>query len=166
MADCILTQARLKELLHYDPDTGVFTNIKARQNVRVGSVTGCVSTTTGYVGIKVDCRKYQAHRLAWLYVHGSFPPEQLDHINRVRTDNRLCNLRLATSIENGQNRSMPRNNTSGHVGVSWSKAKRKWLAEIMLDGKNIRLGLFTDKDQAVKARLEAKSKHHQFHSWD
>lgn len=92
----MLTQARLKELFHYDKETGAFTHIKARRGVRVGKILGCLANN-GYLVIRADGKLYLAHRLAWMYVHGAFPPDQLDHINRMRTDNRLCNLRLATN---------------------------------------------------------------------
>jgi HNH endonuclease len=96
MADGIITRTRLKEFLHYDPETGVFTwLVKPCRNILAGSIAGNVMNE-GYVMVKIDRKNYKAHRLAWLYVHGTFPPDQLDHINRGRADNRLCNLRLST----------------------------------------------------------------------
>ena len=130
-----LTQARLKELLHYDPENGVFTHIKARRGLRSGSLAGGIDKAEGYLQIMVDGKRYQAHRLAWLYVHGDFPPNDIDHISRVRDDNRICNLRLATRSENMQNLSLRSTNTSGHTGVVWCKNTEKWRALIMLNGK-------------------------------
>jgi hypothetical protein len=99
------TQSRLLELLDYDKDSGNFTWIKSpRRGVAPGSIAG-TPTTKGYRHIMIDRRRYFAHRLAWLYVYGEDPGDlQLDHINRVRSDNRIDNLRLATQSENGLNR--------------------------------------------------------------
>lgn len=161
MADNILTQERLQELLHYDQDTGVFTHIKARPGVRFGSVAGHVHHT-GYLQIKFDRKLYRAHRLAWLYVHGEFPLNDLDHINRVRSDNRIGNLRLATRAENLQNQSMRSTNTSGHVGVSWFKRDQKWRAQIAVNYKVINLGYFTDLSEAIAARQAAELHFHTY----
>lgn len=157
----MLTQARIRELLHYCPESGVFTNIKARKKVVVGSVAGYLNNH-GYVVIMVDGKQYRAHRLAWLYIHGTFPPNQIDHINMVKTDNRICNLRMATHSENQQNRPIQCNNTSGHIGVSWHKRDQKWMAYIKRDGKSIFLGRFKYINEAIAARNAAKQKHHHF----
>lgn len=156
----MLTQERLKELLHYCPDMGVFTWRIAVGRVRVGSVAGNVSK--GYVQISVDNKNYLAHRLAWLYIHGEFPPRQLDHINRVRADNRICNLRLATNAENHQNLSLSRRNTSGHIGVRWFKQRKKWHAQIKINRKQLHIGYFTDLSEAIAARKSAELKFHTF----
>ena len=161
MAEPILTQPRLKELLHYNPETGIFTWRIAAGCVRVGSVAGSVGNR-GYLQIRIDCKLYQAHRLAWLYVHGEFPPNDLDHINRVRSDNRIGNLRLSTRAENLQNQSMRSNNTSGHVGVSWYKRDQKWMAQIKINYKTINLGFFTDLTEAISAYASAKAQFHTF----
>ena len=91
-----LTAARLRKMLHYDPETGVFTRLWT------GNVTGCPDAK-GYLRIAADGRSYRAHRLAVLYMTGAWPSEQIDHINQVRTDNRWSNLRPATNGENGAN---------------------------------------------------------------
>ena len=159
----MLTQEKLKELLHYCPDTGVFTWLmKPCSNVRAGSVAGTVNKINGYATIKVNRKIYLAHRLAWLYIHGTFPPNDIDHINRVKSDNRLCNLRMATHAENMQNTSMYRNNTSGHVGVSWHKATQKWIACITLSKKQIHIGIFHSLEEAIAARKAAEPQYHQF----
>jgi hypothetical protein len=100
----ILSQARLHELLHYDPETGVFTWKKHRgRRAVVGSVAGRYHPS-GHRVIRVDITSYYAHRLAWIYVHGSIPDGLvIDHINNVRDDNRLVNLRPATYQLNAQN---------------------------------------------------------------
>lgn len=161
MDDCTRLQVRLKELLHYDPDTGVFTNIKARKGIRVGDVSG-TTDRHGYKVIYIDRRQYKAHRLAWLYVNGEFPPEQIDHINRDREDNRICNLRCATRTENNQNLSVSSRNTSGHIGVSWCARLQKWHARIMANRKYIHIGYFNEIVDAIAARESAKRQYHTF----
>ena len=153
----MITQKELKELLHYDPETGVFMWVVLRQGVRNGGVAGSMSY--GYIRIKVKGRSYQAHRLAWLSIHGKWPKEQIDHINHIRDDNRIENLREATNQENQRNASMKKNNKSGITGVYWYKRDNKWLAYIMTGGKLINLGYFTDKFEAICARKSAEKKY-------
>lgn len=158
----MVTQSELQELLHYDPNTGVFTNIKARAGVRFGATAGCLNKGTGYWGICVNNKIYPAHRLAWLYMHGQFPSDEIDHINRVRNDNRICNLRLATRLENMQNQTVRSTNTSGCIGVFWNKAKQKWVAQIGINYKLIHIGYFSDLDEATAARKAAERKYQPF----
>lgn len=161
----MVTQERLKELLEYDPGTGVFTWRVDRGSAKTNSVAGC-GDGYGYLRIRVDGRAYKAHRLAWLYVHGEFPPDQLDHVNRVRTDNRISNLRPATHAENKQNYSKRRNNTSGVTGVYWHKRSGKWRTEIMLNRRIFCLGYYNTIEEAAAARAAAKAKLHTFHPED
>lgn len=148
MATEILTQARLKELLHYDPETGVFTNRVTRNGrAKIGAASGYVNTL-GYVVVQLLGCKYHAHRLAWLYTHGVWPSNQIDHINRNPTDNRLCNLRDVTASENVHNTSHSLRNTSGVRNVVWHKRDKKWQAQIMVNNKYKYLGQFKDLAQA------------------
>jgi hypothetical protein len=158
-----LTQARLKELLHYDPETGVFTRLIGCGGVRAGTVAGYVGNC-GYACIKVDWIEYRAHRLAFLYITGSWPPEEVDHINGLKTDNRWMNLRPATSQENKHNNGRPqRDNKSGYLGVRWHKHAKKFQAQIKLDRRNYHLGYFDDPAEAAAAHLAAKDKMHPTH---
>lgn len=162
----MLTQERLKELLDYDPGTGVFSWIVDRGGTaKAGSVAGRLNGNT-YLQIMVDGKRYCAHRLAWLYVHGEFPPDQLDHINRIRTDNRISNLRPATGTENNQNCSKRSDNTSGVIGVGWHKKCGKWVAHIRLNGRRKHLGLYDTIEEAAAARASAKAELHTFHPED
>jgi hypothetical protein len=94
-----LTAERLREILGYDPETGLFTRLVRTGRIRAGEVAG-TAHSRGYRSIVIDGRVYLSHRLAWLYVHGEWPPEQIDHINRNRADNRLVNLRAAKQSQN------------------------------------------------------------------
>lgn len=101
-----LTHARLLELLHYDPDFGEFRNRVRRGQIGLAGFRTASEHGRGYRTLKVDGRKYLAHRLAWFYVHGEWPPRglEIDHVNRVRDDNRISNLRVVTRSENNRNR--------------------------------------------------------------
>lgn len=158
----MITKKRLEEVLSYDPRTGVFINITNRGKTKKGSIAG-TKHHKGYIIIAIDGKTHRAHRLAWLYVYGKFPEKYLDHINEVKDDNRIVNLRLATNQENQHNISNPRvSNTSGYVGVSWHKRYDKWIARIKINGKKKHLGYFDTAEQASKAYLEAKRKLHPF----
>jgi len=159
----MITQERLKELLHYDQDIGVFVRkVRTANRVRVGDKAGCIQALPNgksYSRISIDGNLHYAHRLAWLWNHGELPPHEIDHINGDGTDNRLCNLRSATSSENSRNRRLHSNNASGTCGVYWYEPSRKWVARIMVDSKLLHLGYFEDIDDAIAARKEAEIEH-------
>jgi hypothetical protein len=158
-----LTAERLREVLSYDPDTGVFTRkVRTAQSVRVGDVAG-TRHICGYWQINVFGALYLAHRLAWLYTNGEWPAAEIDHINGNRLDNRICNLRAATRHENGSNLRKPKStNTSGYLGVTWSKQRRKWAAQITVNRKGRVIGFFEDPAEAGAAYLQAKRELHGF----
>ena len=156
----MLTQSRLKELLNYDPDTGVFAwLVKPSKRVNVGAIAGCVMVI-GYREIGIDGKSYYAHRLAFLYMTGAWPIDQLDHRNGIRDDNRWDNLREATNAENCQNQVMPCTNKSGFMGVS--RFRNKWRARIKIAGREKHLGFFDAPEDARAAYLAAKVEHHAF----
>lgn len=154
----MLTASRLREVLNYDPETGVF-RWKMRRKLRVGTIAG-TDHIKGYRSIVIDREFYLAHRLAWLYVHGEWPTEQIDHINLDKKDNRIANLRLATNAQNHANKPLQSNNTSGVKGVVWDKARSKWIAQIKVGGKNIHCGRYVDFDEACAVRAEAMQQYH------
>lgn len=155
----VITYDRLVQVLNYDPETGIFTWRKSLSPYApIGRVSGTLKMR-GYVGIRVDKKDYLAHRLAWLYVYGYLPENPIDHINRVKDDNRITNLREVSATCNMRNRGVTRNNTSGVVGVRWRKDKKIWLAYIKVDGKLFELGSYKDKGDAVQARWEAEVKY-------
>lgn len=147
-----ITPERLRQVLNYNPETGVFTwKIKLCQKTVVGAVAGTLHPF-GYVYIKVEKKKYRAHRLAWLYMYGQMPPEQVDHINRVRNDNSILNLRLASQRQNMQNAGEFKHNTSGAKGVGWYKRVGLWRASISCNKKHIHIGYYKRFEDAKLAR--------------
>lgn len=155
-AEAALSHERLTQLLHYDPETGVFRWRKSRGGYRAGSVAGC--KTQGRIVIRVDRRSYLAHRLAFLYMVGAWPPEDVDHINGIGEDNRWVNLRAANNSQNSANRKSA--NPSGLKGASWNKSKRKWEAHITKNYKRHYLGLFPTPEEAHMAYCEAADRLH------
>lgn len=158
----MLTAERLRELIHYDPETGVFRRKVALSNVStVGGVAG--NYTKGYWELSVDGNRYAAHRLAWFYVYGRWPSGQIDHINGIPDDNRIANLRDATPTENCYNKGPTRRSTSGVKGVSWDRKKRKWRAQCTVSGKQYHQGYFKNlADAESAARLFREINHGQF----
>ncbi len=158
----------LREILKYDPETGVLTwrvrgvawFVKDEQaeawNARyAGKPAFVVFDTRGYLNGKIFSHRYFAHRVIWALVHGVWP-ERVDHISGVRTDNRIANLRNVSGVENDRNRKRPITNTSGVIGVVWHKGKQRWVAQIGVDNRMIFIGQFADFEEAVAARKAAE----------
>ena len=155
----ILTQKQLKEELCYDPETGIFTWAK---DVGWKRYRGCVAgriSQDGYRKISVHKKSYNASRLVWLYMEGYFPENDMDHKNRIRSDDRFCNLRHVSRSCNIRNSTVKWNNKSGITGVSWTKKTRRWRVQISLPNKRLHLGYFSSKKDAVRARWEAEVEH-------
>ena len=155
----MLTQARLKELLSYDPDTGHFAWRTKHGKVRPGDVAGCPDKR-GYLLIGIDRKLYKAHRLAWLYVYGAWPTKALDHIDGCTAHNAIANLREVTQSENMQNIAARKNSVSGHKGVSWDKARKAWVARIKIAYAPRHLGRFACVDEAIAAYKAAAAIFH------
>lgn len=159
----MLTQERLKELLHYDETTGLFTWRVARKGVISGAVAG-TWRPDGYRVIRIDGCLYLAHRLAWLYFYGELPPAEIDHISGRKHDNSIGNLRPATRSENMLNVHIQSNNTSGFKGVHWHRGKTKWQAMAGLNGVRHHLGYFPTAEQASEAyQAFARQNHGKFY---
>lgn len=157
-----LTQDILKEYVSYSEDTGLFERIKCAHPTKwAGKAIGHVDHY-GYVVIRLpDGKIYKAHRLAWLYVHGRLPPNDLDHINGIPSDNRICNLRDATRSENRQNiRQGAKNSSHGFLGVSVHK--NRWQASITVNGVSRTIGSFKTPELAHAAYIQAKREMHPF----
>ena len=152
-----ITQEELKEVLNYCPLTGVFTwKKKTCHKVIAGAVAGS-KQTNGYACIRIKRKLYLTHRLVFLYMSGYLPVLDVDHINGARTDNRWINLREVTRQDNLRNAAKPSTNTSGVIGVGWSKQHQKWTARISINNKTQYLGIFTNFDEAVQARAAANN---------
>lgn len=148
---------RARELLGYDPETGVLVWLVDRPGgKRAGMEAGSKNAPRGYRSVGIDGKLYLAHRLAWLLTHGVWPADEIDHINRDGLDNRLRNLRQAIHGENVLNKSMRSDNTSGVSGVSQHKRTGKWQAQIAFSGRLHYLGLFKDFASAVAVRKAAE----------
>lgn len=155
----MITQEELKKYLHYDPDTGIFTWLKPTSfRVKFDQVAGW--DTHGHIGIRILGVSYLAHRLAWLYQTGEWPSVQIDHINGNKKDNKFSNLRLATNTENNVNKGVSKQNKSGYKGVSWVKAKQKWVATCRANGIQNFIGYFENKYDAAKAYMAFAKVHH------
>lgn len=146
-----LTQSKLKNLLHYDPDTGVFTwKNPAGTKTKPGDIAGCASKHLGYRYITVLNKRRLAHRLAWVYMTGRWPEDQIDHINGERDDNRWVNLREADQSQQCGNSALRSDNKAGARGVYWCKEKRKWAVDLQYQGRRYRLGRYTDFEEATE----------------
>lgn len=153
-----ITQEKLKKRLSYDAKTGKFIwRESTNSSIAIGSSAGSESVR-GYTVIGIDGAGYRAHRLAWLYVHGEWPESEIDHINHIKSDNRIDNLRVVSRDENNRNRSKSKNNTWGVTGVYWRKDFNRWTASISSNNKQQHLGLFQDKFEAICARKSAEAK--------
>lgn len=148
----------LKELLNYNPDTGNFNWLCSRSGVHASKSFAGGKTAGGYLKICINGDSFCIHRLAWFYVYGYWP-DQIDHINGIRDDNRIVNLRDVSSGDNGKNSSIPSHNTSGVLGVCWHKHTGRWRAQIQVEGKVIHLGCFDYFNDAVISRQEANIKY-------
>lgn len=163
-------QATILRYIRYEPDTGKLFWLE-RDNAHARSVfetyanvhfnRACAGREIkssvgngGYLRVRFLNRTYQAHRLIWCLFHGEWPSLEVDHINRVPSDNRIENLRLATSEENSRNNSLSKRNSTGATGVYRTKSNR-WLASIYIGGSSRRLGIFDTFEEAKEARIKA-----------
>lgn len=149
----MLTQGKLKTLVTYCPDTGDLTR-------NLTGLDECVVNRDGYKVMWVNGKRLAAHKIAYIYMTGKYPPRgfEIDHANRNKLDNRWANLRLATKSQNGMNKGLRKDNVSGHSGVRKTK-HGTYSAQIKKDRIVIWLGTFKTKEEAIAARKEAELKH-------
>lgn len=152
--------ADIKDFLKYDPITGIFSWVKYRCQTAYPGVKVQCKDRKGYILVGWNRINYRAHRLAWWFVYGVMPTAQIDHINGIRSDNRISNLRLASDFEQNHNRKKPITNTSGVKGISWSKSHASWVARVAYKGKRYQIGYFTDIGKAEKALCELRETLH------
>lgn len=154
-ADNEMTLADLRAIIRYCPDSGAFTRLVSKSNAHKPGVISGGRTDQGYIRLQVNGISYKAHRLAWFYMTGKWPKQEVDHINGIRDDNRWCNLREASRAFNGQNMHRARkDNKLGLLGVS--KNKKRWMARIEIGGKRIQIGTFSSPLEAHQAYVDAK----------
>ena len=157
----MITAEELKKHLSYNPETGVFLRLTASGGKsKVGHPAGFLSDM-GYLCIGINRKTYKAHRLAFLYVNGEWPIGDIDHINGIKNDNRITNLRDVSHQVNGFNqRNAHSHSKSGILGVHWDQRTQKWRAQIKLHGKKKHLGLFQTAEEAHSMYLQTKRNHH------
>lgn len=157
------TAQRVRELLLYNPEDGEFTWRVNISNRKAGTVAGCTAHQRGYRRIAVDGKRYLAHRLAWLYVTGEWPEEEIDHVDGQTDNNRFINLRPASRVQNAQNAKRDVGITSKYPGVYWHPAREKWAARIRIgDGKRKFLGRFGEERDAALAYQTARDFYHPY----
>jgi hypothetical protein len=163
-----ITIVDLRDLLIYDPITGILTwKSRSREmfsrsrthqmwNTRYANTVALAAPDgRGYLHGSIDGMKLRAHRVAWALYHRAWPNDQIDHINGIRTDNRIVNLREVDALENAKNQKLHTTNTSGSVGVHWNESNQKWRARIDKFGKTTHLGYFLTKIDAIRSREAA-----------
>ena len=148
-----LTRADVAAVVSYDPETGMFCRVDDGSPVTMDK-------STGYHRVKIGKSRYYCHRLAWLMVHGEWPTCMVDHINRDQFDNRICNLRQASAVENQYNRPAQKNNTSGIKGVVWRKARGVWQVTFRVNKKTTHFGSYKTLEEAKAAAERARIVHH------
>lgn len=153
----------LNELFTYNPKTGLI-YWKAKGKGRIKKKEAGTLLHSGYIGICIGSRRIQAHRIAWALFHGQNPKDQIDHINGIKTDNRICNLREATNAQNGKNLKLSKASTTGIKGVCYEKYTNKYKAYIRIDGKMLSLGRYNTLQEAAVIRKQAEEKH--FGEWN
>ena len=152
----MITQERLHELFDYD-GKNLIRKTATTNCVKAGGLVGCINAG-GYRSVRADNRRYYAHRLIWKMVHGEFPSGQIDHINGMRDDNRIENLRSVASIDNNRNRAKS-NSASGVMGVYWVSGTNKWQTKIGVSYKKLYIGVFESLLDAACARKSAEIEH-------
>jgi hypothetical protein len=156
----VLTQEYLKEILEYNPESGIFTwKVSTTNLIKIGEIAG-KPRADGYCRIRIFNKLQYNHRLAWLYTYGELPIGYIDHIDGNPSNNRISNLRNATNYENQYNQAKRKNNTSGFKGVSWDKSMKKWSAYITKNCKKVHLGYFTTPEEASQAYEEVAREYH------
>ena len=151
----MITQELVMSLFTYNPENGYLNRKTTTGGCSIGERVGYIELN-GYRRTRIKGRQYAEHRIIWLLIYGNLPNCQIDHINRLKNDNRVINLRLANASQNQQNIPIKGNNTTGVCGVSYHKQAKKFTSRIVVDGKQIFLGLFKDIECAALARKDAE----------
>jgi hypothetical protein len=145
-----LTVERLRELIDYDPETGIFKRRTKCGCLRAGTIATS-KTDQGYLRIGIDHHRYRAHRLAWLYMTGEWPPKEIDHWDLNRFNNKWANIRLADHSQNMHNTMARSDNSCGIKGIWWYERSQNWGAQIQVRKRRIFIGYFKTREEAAKA---------------
>lgn len=145
----MVTQERVKELFHYEPVFGTLV-WRVKRRGRFAGPGVIAGSTSRYVMISVDCKRYPAHHLVWLW-HNGYVPDEIDHINQIKTDNRIENLRECSRAQNTGNVGLRSTNTSGYRGIWFAKHCGRWRASIKMNGKSKHLGYYNTPEEAARA---------------
>lgn len=148
----MITQAELHQLVSYDPDSGEMFWKSPMGKVKAGKKISC-KDSRGYVVVRLNGTLYRVHRLAWVYINGDHDFQLIDHINGIKSDNRIENLRACSYLENARNLAKRKSNKTGFKGVSWNAEKAKFKAVTSINGKQKFLGYFDDAIEASNAYI-------------
>jgi hypothetical protein len=154
-----LTREFLRSVFDYNSETGDLVWKKNRGNNKVKGKIAGYTNKDGYILIRVNDKLHYAHRLVWFWVMGEWPKNQIDHINRIRNDNRWVNLRSATPSQNKQNTVARKDNKLGIKGVFWCKRSKKYKVKITVNKKYIHLGYYSNLEEAIKIRKKAEKEY-------
>jgi len=154
----MITQSRLKEVFIYE-DGNFIWNIR-KTGIRYNTVAGNIHPKNGHIYIRIDKQKYLAHRLVWLWHHGEFPDQFIDHIDGNRTNNKIENLRAATITQNNQNSKLRITSKTGFKGVTYIASRKKYWARVIAFKRQYSLGYFDTPEQAHEAYKVGATKHH------
>ena len=161
----LLNHSEIVNMFSYDAAIGRLRWEIKKRGIVIGDIAGGSDGANGYRTVKINYQKYGEHRLVWFFHNGAWPTAQIDHINGVRDDNRIENLREVTSGQNAQNiRAPQKNGRSGYLGVAWRGALGKWRALIQVNGKRKELGCFDDPREAHAAYISAKRALHPYNT--
>jgi hypothetical protein len=155
-----LTREKLKEALEYNPETGkFFWKIRTSKRIHIGDEAGCLAGN-GHILIRMYGKLYQASRLAWLYVYGENPLEEIDHKDVNSSNNKIDNLRLATRMQNQWNTRVTSRSKTGIKGVCWNKSSNKWHVQINHNNQRVYSAYFDDLNETKEAMLREREKWH------
>lgn len=158
----MITQGELKEILNYNEHTGIFTWKINGTRIKIGMIAGSKNNKE-YIKVMINKKQYSAHRLAWFYVFGKWPDNEIDHKNGIKYDNRIENLREATHFQNSGNRiKCQSDNKTGFLGVYYRPEIEKYVASIKVNKKPIHIGYFKTAEEAHKAYINKKRELHEF----
>lgn len=157
----MIEHTELLKQLSYDPTTGIFIRNQSCKGYKAGKIVGC-KRKDGYLVTTFNKKFFYVHRLAWFFVYKEMPNQLIDHINGIRSDNRIENLRVVTFFENAQNLKVHKDNKAKLKGAYWNEQNKNWRSSIRVNGKVINLGCFKTAEEAHCAYVKA-SKEYQTH---